>query len=250
MLKKYIILLKESQKSRIISGLLLGLVAFVLCICIALIAIVYSPSVYQAAYRKGCIDSAYDVDSDNFDKYYTVLTNFLSSNDETVLENSQFKANDKMQNMFTQSDIELLKQAGNMFVLVRVLAVLAAASLATSFVILGLKRGKRAVSQTACWSFVSYLILLLGIYIFVGASALTGISTVDALYNVLTFGAISAYGGGNLALFYGKVTMQSFASSLFTMITVFGVILLVILVALCRAVYKKHRDENEDFLYQ
>lgn len=250
MFKKYVILLKESNKKHVSFGLVAGLMAFILCLCIAIISVVYSPSVYQAAYRKGCVDSAYNIDSDNFDKYYTVLTDFLTNNDPDILASATFKANDEIQNIFNDEDIELLKSYGNSFVLIRAIAILSAIIMAVIFVVLGFKRGKKAISETACWALVMYLSLFLIFLLWMAVDACSGGNAVAILYQVLSLGALTSYGGGNLSLFYGVVTMQAFASALLTMVAVFGVILLVVILSLCKLIFKKHRDENEDFLYQ
>lgn len=250
MFKKYIILLKESNKKHILLGIITGITAFVLCLCIAVISIVHSPSVYQAAYRKGCVDSAYNIDSDNFDKYYTVLTEFLTNNDTDVLTSATFKANDKMQSIFTQADVELLQSYGNAFVLIRVIAIISALMITAVFATLGLRRGKQAVSETACWALMPYLLLFLFAFVWLILEASFGGNAVGVLYQTLSLGALASYAGGNLSLFYGTVTMQTFASALLTMVVVFGVIILLVILSLCKAVFKKHRDENEDFLYQ
>ena len=60
---------KESLKWQIVSGIITGVLAAVLCVSFGLMSAVSSTAVYQSAYKKGCVSPDMDIDGDNFASY-------------------------------------------------------------------------------------------------------------------------------------------------------------------------------------
>ena len=239
-----------SKPKEIFTGLFLGLMVFVLCLCVAIIAIVYSPSVYMSAYQKGCVNSDYDIDSDNYVSYYTAITDFLNSNDVEVLNNAFFKVNNQKVNMFTDSDIVLLKSVGTFFTIVRFLAIISAVITLAIFIITALNKGKQGLSRLSAWALMCFLAcgILLFAYMYIGY--LSGNNISYLLYNVFTFKALNVHGFGNLNLYYGTVAMNVFTDALLKIAGMFYGVMALVVFSLCNIAFKKKRDDNEDFMYQ
>lgn len=247
---KFLSLYSESKPKEIIAGLLLGFMAFVLCACLAIIAIVYSPSVYMSAYQKGCVNSNYDIDSDNFVSYYTAITEFINSNDVEIVKDASFRVNGQIINMFTDSDIVLLESAADFFVVVRCLAVISAVVIAGILVLVALYKGKMGISKVSTWALPCFLACGLLIFLFLYICYLSGNDISYLVYNIFTLKALNAYSFGNLHLFYGTVTMQVFTDAVIKIAIMFYFVLVLIIFSLCNIAFKKKRDDNEDFMYQ
>ena len=83
---------KESKKWQIVSGIITGVLAAVLCVSFGLMSAVSSTAVYQSAYKKGCVSPDMDIDGDNFASYYNAMLKFSSFGDAAKLEQARFTA--------------------------------------------------------------------------------------------------------------------------------------------------------------
>ena len=106
---------KESKKWQIVSGIITGVLAAVLCVSFGLMSAVSSTAVYQSAYKKGCVSPDMDIDGDNFASYYNAMLKFLSFGDAAKLEQARFTANGQEQAIFLEQDVRLLRSAGNVY---------------------------------------------------------------------------------------------------------------------------------------
>ena len=190
---------KESKKWQIVSGIITGVLAAVLCVSFGLMSAVSSTAVYQSAYKKGCVSPDMDIDGDNFASYYNAMLKFSSFGDAAKLEQARFTANGQEQAIFLEQDVRLI------------CAVIIAVSVACVY--------------------------------------LSGHSIDDAVYGLLTGGAIREYTQGNLALIYGRVTMEVCMRAFMCMSGLFAAIAAFVLLLLSRMNIKRG-DPLDDYLYQ
>lgn len=247
---KFLSLYSHLKPKDVIAGVIVGISAFVLCICLAIIAIVYSPSVYISAYQKGCIDADYYVDSDNYVAYYTTLTEFLATSDTEVLNSATFKVNNEISNMFTDSDVVLLQPAASFFNAVRYIAAFSGIVTVAVLLIGFIKKGKLGLSKISACALPAFLICVVSLFLFLYISHLSGHDISYLLFNIFTLKGLSSHTFGFLNLFYGTVTMQVFTDAFLKISGLFCVIMLIIILSLCNVAFKKKKDDNEDFMYQ
>ena len=96
---------------------------------------------------------------------------------------------------------------------------------------------------------IGFLICAVIIAVSVACVYLSGHSIDDAVYGLLTGGAIREYTQGNLALIYGRVTMEVCMRAFMCMSGLFAAIAAFVLLLLSRMNIKRG-DPLDDYLYQ
>lgn len=240
---------KESKKWQIVSGIITGVLAAVLCVSFGLMSAVSSTAVYQSAYKKGCVSLDMDIDGDNFASYYNAMLKFSSFGDAAKLEQARFTANGQEQAIFLEQDVWLLRSAGNVYTALKIAAAVCSAVIVVFFIVICVKKGKNAGAILARFMLIGFLICAVIIAVSVACVYLSGHSIDDAVYGLLTGGAIREYTQGNLALIYGRVTMEVCMRAFMCMSGLFAAIAAFVLLLLSRMNIKRG-DPLDDYMYQ
>ena len=136
---------KESKKWQIVSGIITGVLAAVLCVSFGLMSAVSSTAVYQSAYKKGCVSPDMDIDGDNFASYYNAMLKFSSFGDAAKLEQARFTANGQEQAIFLEQDVRLLRSAGNVYTALKIAAAACGAAIVLFLLLSVSKKAKMRV---------------------------------------------------------------------------------------------------------
>lgn len=240
---------RESKKWQIVSGIVIGVLAAVLCMCFGLMSAVSSTAVYQSAYKKGCVSPDMDIDGDNFASYYNAMIKFSSFGDVAKLEQAHFTANGQEQAIFLEQDVRLLRSAGNVYTVLKIATAVCSAAIVVFFIVICVKKGKNAGAILARFMLIGFIISAVIIAAVVGCVYLSGHSIDDAVYGLLTGGAIGEYTQGNLALIYGRVTMEVCVRAFMCMSGLFAAVAAFVLLLLSRMNIKRS-DPLDDYMYQ